>query len=166
MLIINQKGRASNLKNRNKWGKAVKKCSWPISFSDSTNSTGLAAVKVTALGRPNLLVSPTWESGNSRKERQKDEKNMRTMGLIRLYNTCLYHWDGQFILQMQLSEVIVRARRYYQEVTGKEGFVHEGKVGKEAFEKRFKENEIHEGNDEVQQWLSNMTSDKKGYIDF
>ena len=63
---------------------------------------------------------------------------------------------------MQLSEVIIRARRYYQEVSGQEGFVHEGKVSKDAFEKRFKEADVHEGNAEVQDWLSNMTFDKKG----
>ena len=88
--------------------------------ADSTNSTGLAAVKLTALGRPNLL--------------------------------------------MQLSEVIVRARRYYQEISGQEGFVHEGKVSKEAFEKRFKEKANYEGNPDAQKWLSNMTADKKGLI--
>lgn len=88
--------------------------------ADSTGSTGLAAIKITALGRPNLL--------------------------------------------MQLSEVIIRARRYYQKVSGEEGFVHEGKVDKGAFEKRFKEHEIHDGNQEVQDWLSNMTADKKGLI--
>ena len=65
-------------------------------------------------------------------------------------------------LQLQLSEVIVRARRYYQEVTGKDGFVLEGKVGKDAFENRFKEKGVYEGNDDVQQWLSHMTADKKG----
>ena len=63
---------------------------------------------------------------------------------------------------MQLSECIIRARRYYQNVTGQEGFVHEGKVDKEAFARRFKEKDIYEGNEEVQQWLSNMTADKKG----
>merc|ERR1711963_537301 len=88
--------------------------------ADSTGSTGLAAIKVTALGRPNLL--------------------------------------------MQLSEVIIRARRYYQQISGQEGFVHEGKVSKDAFEQRFKEHEIHDGNEEVQNWLSNMTFDKKGLI--
>jgi len=88
--------------------------------ADSTGSTGLAAIKITALGRPNLL--------------------------------------------MQLSEVIIRARRYYQQVSGEEGFVHEGKVNKDAFEKRFKSDGIHEGNEEVQEWLSNMTADKKGLI--
>jgi len=88
--------------------------------ADSTGSTGLAAIKITALGRPNLL--------------------------------------------MQLSEVIIRARRYYQHISGQEGFVQEGKVQKDAFENRFKEHEIHDGNEEVQEWLSNMTFDKKGLI--
>ena len=63
---------------------------------------------------------------------------------------------------MQLSEVIVRARRYYQQVSGEEGFVHEGKVNKHAFEQRFKEKELYDQNKDVQEWLSNMTFDKKG----
>ncbi|CAB4058258.1 PRODH [Lepeophtheirus salmonis] len=70
--------------------------------ADSTHKTGLAAIKMTALGRPNLLL--------------------------------------------QLSECIIRARRYYE------------------FVKRFKENQIYDGNDDVQRWLSNMTSDRKGLI--
>jgi len=36
-------------------------------------------------------------------------------------------------------------------------------VKKEAFEKRFKEKQIYEGNKEVQDWLQRMTFDKKGY---
>ena len=63
---------------------------------------------------------------------------------------------------MQLSECIIRSKRYYQEVTGERGFVHEGRVGKHAFEKRFKEEQIIQSNDDVQKWLSNMTFDKKG----
>ena len=74
-----------------------------------------------------------------------------------------YHFYYIFAFQMQLSEVIIRARRYYQQVSGEEGFVHEGKVNKDAFESRFKEHAIHEGNEEVQEWLSNMTADKKGW---
>ncbi len=60
--------------------------------------------------------------------------------------------------------MIVRARRYYREVTGIDGFVIENKVGKDAFAKRFKENNLYEGNEEVQDWLANMTADKKGYV--
>jgi hypothetical protein len=47
-------------------------------------------------------------------------------------------------------------------VTGLEGFVLEGQVKKEAFENRFKEQQIYDGNPEVQEWLSRMTFDKKG----
>lgn len=67
------------------------------------------------------------------------------------------------MFQLQLSEVIIRARRFYQEVTGLKGFVHEGQIKKEAFEKRFKEQHIYDGFPEVQDWLSKMTHDKKGY---
>jgi hypothetical protein len=35
-------------------------------------------------------------------------------------------------------------------------------VKKEAFENRFKDHQIYEGNPEVQEWLSRMTFDKKG----
>ena len=62
--------------------------------------------------------------------------------------------------------MIVRARRYYQEVSGKDGFVLEGQVSKEAFEKRFKEKVSYDNmdaNQEVKDWLSQMTFDKKGY---
>ena len=61
-----------------------------ILFSpDSTHGTGFSAIKLTALGRPSLLL--------------------------------------------QLSEVIVRARRYYQNISGADGFVIEGEVSKEVF---------------------------------
>ena len=66
------------------------------------------------------------------------------------------------MFQLQLSEVIIRSRRFYQEVTGLKGFVLEGQVKKEAFENRFKAQQIYEGNPEVQEWLSRMTYDKKG----
>ena len=52
-------------------------------FSDSTQSTGLAAIKMTALGRPNLLVSPEgwWEWELNEKIRKKtDGKNDESAG--------------------------------------------------------------------------------------
>jgi hypothetical protein len=67
--------------------------------------------------------------------------------------------------QLQLSEVIVRARRYYQEVSGKDGFVIEGEVSKDAFQKRFKEKASYDNidaNEEVKDWLGNLTYDQKG----
>lgn len=87
--------------------------------ADTTHGTGFAAIKITALGRPNLLL--------------------------------------------QLSEVIVRARRYYQEVKGKKGFALR-KDDHSAFENRFKQENIYEGNEEVQKWLGEMSDDKKGLL--
>ena len=66
-------------------------------------------------------------------------------------------------LQLQLSECITRSRRYIREVTGVDGFVDQGKVEAEAFSKRFKqENIIPQENPKVNEWLSNITADKKG----
>jgi len=87
----------------------------------STGSTGMAAIKVTALGRPNLLL--------------------------------------------QLSEVIVRSHKYFQEVTGQANqTVQEGQVCHDAFSKRFKEDQKFKTNPEVEEWLGRMTHDKKGLI--
>ena len=86
--------------------------------ADSTGGTGMAAIKVTALGRPNLLL--------------------------------------------QLSEVIVRSHRFFQEVTGKQGTVQEQNIEYDAFANRFKDDQKIKGNPEVQDWLSRMTHDKKG----
>ena len=125
---------------------------------------------MTALGRPNLLVSP---KGTTRQEEALAEQSVAAprnldrklvaygynveckLSITFAYFFCIFS-------QMQLSEVIIRARRYYQQVSGHEGFVHEGKVDKHAFESRFKEKNLYEGNPEVQEWLSNMTFDKKG----
>jgi len=89
--------------------------------AETTQTTGFAAIKLTALGRPQLLL--------------------------------------------QLSEVIARARKYHQEVTGVRGHVIEGQSDPKSFEKRFKDAGIKvEGSREVQDWLDNMTYDKKGLI--
>ena len=59
--------------------------------------------------------------------------------------------------------MIVRARRYYQEISGKDGFVIEGNVSKNAFEERFEEKASYDTYaPEVGQWLDRMTFDKKG----
>ncbi len=59
--------------------------------------------------------------------------------------------------------MISRARQFYQSISGKDGFVIEGKVSKEAFEKRFKAKASYdEVNREVRDWLEQMTFDKKG----
>merc|ERR1712106_660893 len=63
------------------------------------------------------------------------------------------------------SEVIARARKYHQEVTGVRGHVIEGQSDPKSFEKRFKDAGIKvEGSREVQDWLENMTYDKQGLI--
>lgn len=117
--------------------------------ADSTHGTGFSAIKVTALGRPSLLVN-----------------NLRQRAWICIYSRSTselvwyYYWQ---CFQLQLSEVIVRARRFYQNVSGHDGFVIEGKVSKEAFEQRFKQKVNYDTYEpEVQDWLGNMTFDKKG----
>ena len=65
-------------------------------------------------------------------------------------------------LQLQLSEVIARSHKYFQEVTGKDQTVQESQIDPDAFSKRFKEDQKLKTNPEVDKWLSQMTSDKKG----
>ena len=51
--------------------------------TDSTGSTGLAAIKITALGRPNLLVSPSRQGGlGNTKQGRTHMISLRTMGEI------------------------------------------------------------------------------------
>eukprot|EP00090_Calanus_glacialis_P001001 TRINITY_DN10726_c0_g1_i1.p1 TRINITY_DN10726_c0_g1~~TRINITY_DN10726_c0_g1_i1.p1 ORF type:complete len:667 (-),score=208.06 TRINITY_DN10726_c0_g1_i1:229-2229(-) len=86
----------------------------------TTHTTGFAAIKLTALGRPQLLL--------------------------------------------QLSEVIARARKYHQEVTGAKGPVIEGHTDPETFEQGLKEAGVEVEKPAVQDWLENMDYDKKGLI--
>lgn len=86
----------------------------------TTHTTGFAAIKLTALGRPQLLL--------------------------------------------QLSEVIARARKYHQEVTGCCGSVIEGHVNPEMFANRFKAKGVKVENEQVKDWLDHMTYDKQGLI--
>ena len=64
--------------------------------------------------------------------------------------------------QLQLSECITKSRRYIREVTGVDGFVDQGKVQADAFSNRFKSENIVSDNPDVQNWMSNITADKKG----
>lgn len=86
----------------------------------TTHTTGFAAIKLTALGRPQLLL--------------------------------------------QLSEVIVRARKYHEEVTGAKGPVIESHTDPEIFEQSLKEAGVEVEKPAVQDWLENMTYDKQGLI--
>ena len=45
-----------------------------------------------------------------------------------------------------------------------DGFVDQGKVQKDAFTHRFKKEDIHDDNPDVQGWLENVTADKKGFV--
>ena len=111
----------------------------------STGSTGMAAIKVTALGRPNLLVRLDF----SYFVHQETP-----------INTVVCPLSNQ---QLQLSEVIVRSHKYFQEVTGQANqTVQEGQVCHDAFSKRFKEDQKFKTNPEVEEWLGRMTHDKKG----
>lgn len=88
--------------------------------ANTTQTTGFAAIKLTALGRPQLLL--------------------------------------------QLSEVIARARRYHEEVTGMKGQVIESHVTPQTFEARLEDHGIPSETREVQQFLDNMTVDRFGII--
>jgi len=86
----------------------------------TTHTTGFAAIKLTALGRPQLLL--------------------------------------------QLSEVIARARKYHQEVTGAKGSIIEGNTELETFQQGLKEAGVEVEQPAVQNWFESMDYDKKGLI--
>jgi len=86
----------------------------------TTHTTGFAAIKLTALGRPQLLL--------------------------------------------QLSEVIARARKYHEQVTGAKGPVIESHTNPGEFEQSLKDAGVEVEKPAVQDWLENMTYDKMGLI--
>lgn len=65
------------------------------------------------------------------------------------------------MLQLQLSEVIMRARQYVSDVTGCEGAVLASHAKPEVFEKKFEEAHIRE-TAPVQKFLEKIQSDKEG----
>jgi len=68
-----------------------------------------------------------------------------------------------YSLQLQLSEVIARTRRYFTEVTGLSGNnILQQNVSPAIFEKRFNESDILSDNPAVVKWLQQMTYDQKG----
>merc|ERR1719445_2723922 len=79
----------------------------------TTHTTGFAAIKLTALGRPQLLL--------------------------------------------QLSEVIARARKYHEQVTGERGTVIEAHVDKETFKQDLREAGVPVEVPAVQNFLDHMT---------
>lgn len=70
---------------------------------------------------------------------------------------------GVLLIQLQLSEVIARSRRYFNEVTGLPGNnILQHNVSPAIFEKRFDEADILSDNPAVTKWLQQMTYDQKG----
>merc|ERR1719239_1733270 len=66
--------------------------------------------------------------------------------------------------QLQLSEVIARARRYHEEVTGKKGQVIEGRMAPETYEAKLEAAGVPSEKPDVKQFLDNMTYDRFGVI--
>lgn len=68
-------------------------------------------------------------------------------------------------VQLQLSEVIARSRRYFTEVTGLSAGnnILQQNATPAMFEKRFNEADILTDNPAVRKWLQQMTYDQKGY---
>ena len=69
-----------------------------------------------------------------------------------------------FHFQLQLSEVIARARKYHQEVTGERGTVIEAHVDKDTFKQDLMEAGVEVEKPAVQNFLEHMTADQKGII--
>ena len=65
------------------------------------------------------------------------------------------------MLQLQLSEVIMRARQYTSDVIGGEGAVLAHHAKPDDFKKKFEEARIKDT--EVQKFLQKIQSDKEGY---
>ena len=68
------------------------------------------------------------------------------------------------MLTCQLSEVIARASKYHQEVTGAKRPIIESHTYPGTFEQGLKEAGVEVEKPAVRDWLENMTDDKKGLI--
>ncbi|XP_023216644.1 proline dehydrogenase 1, mitochondrial-like [Centruroides sculpturatus] len=86
----------------------------------TTKGTGFAAIKMTALGRPQLLL--------------------------------------------QLSEVIVKTRKFFKEVTGTEKHMALANVTPSVIEHKLEDFNINTNRDEVKEWLEHMDYDRKGLM--
>ena len=69
-----------------------------------------------------------------------------------------------FVFQLQLSEVIARARKYHQEVTGEKGPIIEGHVDKETFKQDLAEAGVEVEKPAVKEFLEHITHDQRGII--
>lgn len=86
----------------------------------ATKGTGFAAIKMTALGRPQLLL--------------------------------------------QLSEVIVKTRKFFKEVTGTEKHMALANVTPSVIEHKLEDFNINTNRNEVKEWLEHMDYDRKGLM--
>ena len=68
------------------------------------------------------------------------------------------------MFQLQLSEVIARARKYHQEVTGEKGPIIEGHVDKETFKQDLAEAGVEVEKPAVKEFLEHITHDQRGII--
>lgn len=66
------------------------------------------------------------------------------------------------VFQLQLSEVIMRARQYMSDVIGGEGAILAQHVKPDDFRKKFEEAQIKD-EVSVQKFLQKIQSDKEGY---
>ena len=69
-----------------------------------------------------------------------------------------------YLSKLQLSEVIARARKYHQEVTGEKGPIIEGHVDKETFKQDLAEAGVEVEKPAVKEFLEHMTHDQRGII--
>uniref|UniRef100_A0A1W7R9X5 Proline dehydrogenase n=1 Tax=Hadrurus spadix TaxID=141984 RepID=A0A1W7R9X5_9SCOR len=86
----------------------------------ATKGTGLAAIKMTALGRPQLLL--------------------------------------------QLSEVVVKTRKYFKEVTGTEKRMALASVTPSVIEHKLEDFNVNTNQQDIKEWLEHMDYDRKGLM--
>jgi len=70
---------------------------------------------------------------------------------------------NQICLQLQLSEVIMRARKYLEELTGHQGSVIGHNVSPEDLAEKFSKAKLID-NVQVQHFLNKLIYDKKGLV--
>lgn len=107
----------------------------------ATFGTGITAIKLTALGRPQLLVRESQTHWH--------KKPMYIM------TRCSFS-----PFQLQLSEVIMHARNYMMDMVGGEGNVLSHHKTIEDLEHYYQNKIGH--NEEIQEFLKNVTSDNEG----
>jgi len=111
---------------------------------------GITAVKLTALGRPQLLVKAPF---------------LLASVYFVPFLPCNFESGANktIVFQLQLSEVIMRARQYMSDVVGGEGAVLAHHVKPDDIRKKFEEAHIKD-EASVQKFLQKIQADKEGYV--